>query len=121
LINGKRNLNIDLERSVWTEEWRDKSRRYKDLFQYLSLRICILAGSIIFFSTEMLFKAGEISLENNSLNTYQKVVLLSLSDVAASVTACKRMIKHKTQPSNPPKDYYCFSHIDSFFVIHQYS
>ena len=32
IVNGKKGLNVDLERSTWTEEWKDKNRKYKDLF-----------------------------------------------------------------------------------------
>lgn len=87
IVNGKKSLNVDLERSSWTEEWKDKGRKYKDLFQYLSVRISILAGSMIFFSTEMLFKAGELTLEKGTLNTYMKVVILSIADALASIIA----------------------------------
>ncbi|KAL4455824.1 hypothetical protein ABPG74_003234 [Tetrahymena malaccensis] len=87
IVNGKKSLNVDLERSTWNEEWKEKNRKYKDLFQYLSVRLSILAGSMIFFCTEMLFKAGELTLEKGTLTTYLKVVVLSLSDVFASIMA----------------------------------
>ncbi|EAR91653.2 MFS transporter (macronuclear) [Tetrahymena thermophila SB210] len=112
IVNGKKSLNVDLERSTWNEEWKEKNRKYKDLFQYLSVRLSILAGSMIFFCTEMLFKAGELTLEKGTLTTYVKVVVLSLSDVFASIVAMFIINKLKRK-----KQLYISCTISAIFII----
>lgn len=94
-INSKPMLNIDLERSSWTEESRNQHRKYRDLFRYLSVRICILAGSIIFFATEMLSKAAMFSLERDVLNTYDVVATFSLAESFAAALSRKERGKEE--------------------------
>ncbi len=59
-MNEKKLLNIDLERSVWSEESKVRKLRYFDLFKFQSVRVSLFGGLLIFFCSEMMYKASEL-------------------------------------------------------------
>ncbi|EGR30153.1 major facilitator superfamily protein, putative [Ichthyophthirius multifiliis] len=85
-INEKQLLNIDLERSVWSEEAKYRQFVYQDIFRFQSIRVSLFGGLIIFFCGEMMYKASEITIHRiDKQNIYLQLFYLTLADLIAGI------------------------------------